>query len=288
MTTPLLIFNAMPPTAQAVVAAAVVTVFGAVLSAFLSLLGVSLTNRAAERRFRMQVEADVVMNRTDREMNLRKEIYLSVAEAIHTAIVTINRFTDLDIPAKDLMHMFDDKHYGPSKAHLVGSSEMVASLLRFSQHFTASCLELSIKRKPLIALKAQIEAQKRIELESQNDISRSIEEMKAINKSASPDPQRWEALESMYRFAQGRSLECVNSLATLESSLQSESLQFGLLCARLAQELEHDAIPIVKAAREELQLPFNATAYEESFKGSAEAQVKLLEATFANVANKDG
>ena len=72
--------------------------WGVVVGAFFSLGGVALTNRATDRRQRKQLAHDREVKDRDRELSLRKDVYLAAAEAISAGFMSVSRFPNLDVP----------------------------------------------------------------------------------------------------------------------------------------------------------------------------------------------
>jgi len=85
------------------------TFWGVVIGAFFSLGGVVLTNRAHDRRLRVQLEHDREVKNRDREMSLRKDVYLAAAEAVSAGLIAVGRFADLEVPHEKLTEGYLDR-----------------------------------------------------------------------------------------------------------------------------------------------------------------------------------
>ena len=83
--------------------------WGVVVGSFLSLGGVVVSNRANDRRLCQQLAHDRELKNRERELSLRKDIYLSAAEAIATGINSLGSFANLDISNDKLTAAYIEK-----------------------------------------------------------------------------------------------------------------------------------------------------------------------------------
>jgi hypothetical protein len=86
--------------------------WGVVVGSFFSIGCVALTNRASDRRLRAQFEHEWKLKTKDREMALRKKVYLAAAEAIAAGVCA--RIT---APVKRIPHDFRKVSARDSRAH---------------------------------------------------------------------------------------------------------------------------------------------------------------------------
>ena len=73
------------------------TFWGVIIGSIISLGGVYLTNRASDKRLTKQFTHEREQKTKDREMELRKEIFLAAADAISVGLNSVARFSNLDI-----------------------------------------------------------------------------------------------------------------------------------------------------------------------------------------------
>lgn len=102
--------------------------WGVVIGSFFSLGGIMIANRANDRRLREQLRHDREMRNRDRELSLRKDVYLSVAEAVLAGIAVIGRIADLEIPNNKVMEAYADKSPAIAKAHVIANERTVEAL----------------------------------------------------------------------------------------------------------------------------------------------------------------
>lgn len=73
-------FAKLPHTSQAAIIASVVTLFGVFIASFTTLLGVRITHRGNEKRFREQLEYDRQQKRIERHAEIIAELYSKLVE----------------------------------------------------------------------------------------------------------------------------------------------------------------------------------------------------------------
>ncbi len=83
--------------------------WGVVVGSFFSIAGVAITNRASDRRLRAQLEHERESKTKDREMALRKEVFLSAAEAVSAGMNSIGQFTNFDISNDQVTQPYVEK-----------------------------------------------------------------------------------------------------------------------------------------------------------------------------------
>jgi hypothetical protein len=132
------------------------TFWGIVIGSFFTLGGVVLTNRANDRRLREQLRHDRELRNRDRELSLRKDVYMSAAEAIWAGLSAVGRFGDLDIPNNKLTEAYMEKSPAIAKVHVIANEQTVRAQTNLASELNATYMRLFAKRVPLIAQKVQI------------------------------------------------------------------------------------------------------------------------------------
>jgi hypothetical protein len=105
------------------------TFWGVLAGSLFSLGGVILANRNSARNQGRQLEADRRNKATDREMALRKEIYLAAAEAIAVGFATIGRFSDLQREGDALIGQYIEKSPAIARTYIAGDIETLTAIL---------------------------------------------------------------------------------------------------------------------------------------------------------------
>jgi len=227
------LFARLPDTLKAVIIASVVTFVGTSVAALVALIGVLVTNRGHEKRFRRQLEHDQEQKRLEREMSLRKEVYLDAAEAIMSSLAALGRLADVAVPQDELAKQFSEMTGALAKVHIIGSSATLSAVSIFSTELTSAVLDLSLARYPLL--------QKQAQLKIMEDQTQSSAEQSKIR-----------------------------------SEFENEWLAYVQRCYETSTRLSQFLVPAMRSVREELDLPFDAEAYERLVEASLHRQNQAM------------
>jgi hypothetical protein len=183
------------------------TFWGVVIGSFFSLGGIVMANRANDRRLREQLKHDREMRNRDRELSLRKDVYLSAAEAVSAGITAIGRFADLEIPNNKLTEAYIDKSPAIAKVHVIANERTAEALTNLLGELNAAYLRLFAKRYPLVAQKNQISLLQQLMNSFSQERDRMLELMKQFNLDGVTDQRRWEVIDGSFKFEQSRITE---------------------------------------------------------------------------------
>ena len=148
-------------------------VWAALLASLLTLSGVLLANRDSRMRQTPELKHDASQRNREREMALRRDVYLRAAEAISRVQNMLMRLTDLSVSEQDFSASFCRDSSAMAQVQLVGANNTVQAISAFGPELSAAFLELSFrpcthKRVSQIPHYV-IQASKRWELESHSE-----------------------------------------------------------------------------------------------------------------------
>lgn len=239
------------------------TFWGVVIGSFFTLGGVVLTNRANSRRLREQLRHDRESRNRDRELLLRKDVYMSAAEAIWAGLNVVGRFGDLDIPDNKITGAYMEKSPAIAKVHVIANEQIVRAQTHLVSELTATYMRLFAKRVPLIAQKEQISNLKQQIDSFTRDQTQMLELMKQFNLDGRTDQQQWSVIERNFNFAHENIAEISKQRAALVSDLYVKQLRYLEELVGEINRLNRLVVPIVVAVRTELDIPINEAAYME-------------------------
>lgn len=229
--------------------------WGVLVGSFFSLGGVVLANRANDRRLREQLKHDRDIRNRDRELSLRKDVYLSAAEAVSAGITAIGRFADLEIPNNKLTEAYIDKSPAIAKVHVIANERTAEALTNLLGELNGAYLHLFAKRYPLLVQRNQISLlQQQINNFSQ-ERDRMLELMKQFNLDGATDQRRWEVIDENFKFEQKRIAETSKRLADLYADLSVKQLQFMKECIEETNRLGRLTVPLIASGRANLRCP---------------------------------
>lgn len=259
------------------------TFWGVVIGSFFSLGGIVIANRANDRRLREQFKHDREMRNRDRELSLRKDVYLSAAEAVSAGITAIGRFADLEIPNNKLTEAYIDKSPAIAKVHVIANKETAEALTNLVGELNAAYLRLFAKRYPLVAQRNQVSFLQQQMNSFSQERDRMLELMKQFNLDGARDQRRWEVIDRNFKFEQNRITETSKQQAMLFADLSVKQLQFMKECIDETNKLSRLTVPVIASARAELEMPIDKQAYAEVIEQSIKKQEVNIEAFVENI-----
>lgn len=237
--------------------------WGVIVGSFFSIGGVALTNRAIDRRLQAQFEHERLRKKKDREMELRKEVYLAAAEAISAGLNAVGRFANLDLPNDQVTNDYTERSPAIAKVHVIAKTETVEALVRFTNALGVLFLKQFSRRIELMIEKNSITILDNQIVDFGKERDRFLEMIKQHNIEGVVDGRRWNVLQENFEFEQKRIRDGTASRAKLLEALQPKQFAFARECVSNAAELGQLLIPILVAIRAELELEFDEEAYRQ-------------------------
>lgn len=235
--------------------------WGIVVGSFFSLGGVILTNRANDRRLRAQFTHDRELRIKDRELALRKEVYLAAAEAISAGFASVGKFADLNIPDNKVTEGYLDKAPAIAKVQIIANEETAKAVASVSTELSAVYLQLFAKRVPLNIQKGRLAQLDEQVASFGKERDRMIELMKQYNLEGAADQRRWNTIEGNFNFEQKRIAETLAQRGGVALALQAGQLEIAKECVDEITRLNQLVVPAIVAVRSELDIPIDEASY---------------------------
>ena len=235
--------------------------WGVVAGSFLTLLGVIGTNRAHDRRLAAQLAHDRDLHRQERELALRKDIYLAATEALQAGLTAISRFGDLSVDHDELLRDYTTRAHAIAKVHVVANTSTAKAFADITGAMAAATLRLMLARAPIVSAKAEIDYRAtRIDQHSK-ERDRWLEAIKQFNVEGLTDERRWQALQANFDYEQQQVKTGLQTQASEREALQTAHFQLvNSSLAEYRQAMKFVA-PLVVAVRSELGIQTDAAAY---------------------------
>lgn len=253
----------------------ITTVVSIVIGGILTLAGVHLTNRASAARLREQFDYERKKTKQEREMTLRKEIYLAAAEAVLAGLMALNRFPNLEISDEKVTEEYIVRSPALSKIHIIGKINTIKALSDFTSDLGATFLKLYAQRSILLGERQKVNI-------ARNEIIFCAQEtnthIRAIDHALA-DAALLERLTRRIDDFDKRKKMAERMLLHLESNLSSQTFAFVEVCAEESARLSQLLVPLVVFARRELDLELEEGAYaklNENAVATTRAAIKLF------------
>lgn len=256
--------------------------WGVLAGSFFTLLGIWFTNRAQAQRLERQLDHERLLKSQERELALKRDVYLSAAEAVSAGLALVGRLPDL-VPSQDkLFEDWNARLPAIARANLVASDETLEALTLFYASLSSKVLSLLGVRFRLV-MKA---AQAQFVMDEVNRLTSENGNLVALLQQLGSDPAdtaRREVLRGNFDAGQVRVRTLLTEHAGLANELLEDKLRFSRVCNQAGAELAELVIPLLASARAELELPFDAEAYARIVKNGQTSSAQDLETLFGEL-----
>jgi hypothetical protein len=264
------------------------TIWGFIIGSLLTVLGIVLTNAANTKRLRLQHEHEWKLESKERNLNLRRDVYLAAMEAFATSVATIGRFGNLNIPSDELELILTDKSPAFSRVSIVGQEATIQAVATFSRELTGTFLRLSAKREKLSWLMQRLAGveQKIAQVLREQEHTRA--QLDACSIAEPRDESAEHALGKTLALQQQR-LEAWRA-EEMELTTQTFPGQMSLVRDSIVESaaLERLLVPLISLIRAELELPFDTEVYARIIEEGHQQVIDYLDAYIEDFAPEFG
>jgi hypothetical protein len=230
--------------------------YGVLIGSLLTIIGVVLTNISNTKRLRLQHEHERQLRNKERDLDMRREIYMDAMEAISAGITAISRYSDLNETPEALMQSYTKLSANVSKVTIVGQNSTIEALANFQLELNGAFLRLMSKRDKFDADLRKNETIEKAIKSSQDKIN-FLSDQKTKAKLSSLSQEQLEPIQAEYEMVkkeltdlQSQEEEIGNKLMQTISSLVKTSMSE-------VSSLNNLLVPLISLMRTELELPFN-------------------------------
>ena len=237
------------------------TFWATLIGALFVLVGVIVTNRANDRRLEKQLAHDRDAHNRERQMSLRRDVYLAAAEAISAGLYTTGQYINLEIPYEKITEAYQAKAPSIAKVQVIAKEETIEALVAFSNELTATFLRLAAHRMPLMQQKQRADFLQTQVNKALGEQTAILEEMKHYNREGISDQQKWELLNRSFGSVNRHLDQLIQEQRAQGLTFYSSYTKFVEKWAEALAVLSQLLVPVVLAARKELELPIDETEY---------------------------
>ncbi|MFZ1802506.1 MAG: hypothetical protein WAU05_01170, partial [Nitrospira sp.] len=191
-------------TVLSVVGKAIADYAGVILGGLTALGGVMLTNRAHAQRLKEQFAHEREVKNREREMSLRKEVYLDAIEAVTARFIAIGHFSNLEIKDDKILEEYRRKALSLGKIIIIAKVETVGAISNLAGELEATFLRLTAKRLPLLFQSQEIVVRRALVDGFLKEQTRMLELIKQHNTDGPRDQQKWKVLQDQFDFESRR------------------------------------------------------------------------------------
>lgn len=252
--------------------------YGVIIGAILTIIGVVLTNASNSKRLRLQHEHERELENKARDLNLRRDVYMDAMEAISAGLVAVSRFSELNVTSDELMHSYTDLSPKIGKVTIVGRNETIKAMATFNMELTGAFLRLSAKRENFHSLYQQAISVEQEMKQTKIKLNKISEILKQTHTSEQKTQNN--DIDKQYEKAKIDLAEIKSTHDALWEQIMPIQMQLVKECSNEVARLDQLLVPLIGKMRSELELPFNETFYSEILKSGHKKQQQYLEDFF--------
>ncbi len=239
------------------------TVKGAVLGAFVAMVGIFINGVVSGWNTHRQLANDREQRAKERSLTLRRDIYLGVAQHMQDCLQTMLYLGDISLTHAQAFAKQRDSAHFVAKIHLMAHPAMVAAVIEATNALTAAIVAIRLERETVLRQRQEID---RLLARIQEHRRVAADVLNAIRARGIDGPIEKEKLDWMGKLHQ-RELAEANSVAkehdALLVPLDEARAKLSILVAARQRECYPALIAVAGAARAELGEDINMTAYQQ-------------------------
>jgi len=251
------------------------SISSAIIASGITFSGVLFTNWNSRKQLEATLEHETTQKDREREMSLRKDVYLKSAEAIYKGQVQLMNMCNLEIPIQELSDRLTIDSAIISKVQIVATNKTVQAITHFTTKLSASYLELCFNRHPLDQRKDQIEVLQNLINNSLKKNDKNILLMEQFYLKGDTDKKKWKVINDHFEFENNQRIKYESEQKTLQNEQSKEHLGFIRLCYQHHANLNQLIPPAIFAVRKELEFPIDKDAYMKLFNEAVNESQKM-------------
>ena len=220
-----------------------------------------MQNRSESERNTQRLRHDAFVRDREREMALRRDVYLKSAEALAHAQEYLTAFAREELAAAQHEALIKGIGGDLNKVHIVGSLPTVEAIVEANEFFVHSVADLSLERLPVRHLKEEIKAEGMSLQAAGGRRDEALMRMREMDRAQATESAFWGIQDQILGEAQNAIESGIERVRILKDEL---SLREANLLRKGANASIAFGALVVRAnlvIRRELELPLDAEAY---------------------------
>lgn len=179
-------------------------IWSGVIASLLTLGGVLLANRSSTARLKIQLEHESQEKAKQRRAELRKEVYLVVAEEAVRANAYLASLPDADLSKPDAVTPLQNFFAAAAKLQMVADTKTALHTSQLVGTYGQLLFKVLQLTRPIQDARFAARLAKQHYDESQTEIKRILAAMTALNESGKPDQEQFAGLGKSFEFQRGQ------------------------------------------------------------------------------------
>ena len=258
------------------------SVFGNIVSgvvgSVITLGGVLLSNWHSRRLKRDELGHDSTQRDREREMALRREVFLPAVEAALSMQASIGSLVNLEIPTAVASEKYQTGHATFVKVAAIGTQETVIACQALSSALGMGFWELSVRRGGLQNFQNQLADLDRNTALHEGLRDSWIKVQQELVAKGERDTEVWQAARGHFTHHMNEIGKAMTERSRIVSERQSAHAEMARIMLRHLEALGPLFPPALFAMRREMQLPLDEAAFLERYRKLRDDQLAVVRA----------
>ncbi|NTV93330.1 MAG: hypothetical protein HGA72_08740 [Chlorobiaceae bacterium] len=251
------------------------TIIAAISASIVTFIGVLYTVRKSYAHLRFQLEHDAKERERERQMSLRRHVYLPAIGVFSSNLSSIVNMANLELLNEQLFKINEDTP-AIAQIQIVGSDTVVLATNHYSLVLTEALMTLIGERVKLLDLKHSFELAIEYENKSLANQREYIDMMTNYKLQGSADQSLLNRIEVQIKFYGEQTQKYGNEREKAFSILNKQHIAFLGICLDHLIKVSELIPPIVIAIREELELPLDRETFLYDHRKSMERMKNII------------
>lgn len=231
----------------------------------------------------VQMRHDAKQRNKEREMSLRRDVYLPAAEQLAAAINYLAKLPNVDFDEQGKMEPIQGFIAAATKINVIGSDETIAASNVLVGKLNSLIVQLMSKKIPLIKLKYEIKTLEKIAEDCQARRQAALTDMKSLNFKKETDQGLWQLVQSQFASAQEDAVKYQDELAKKRDMWMKLTCNLLVECVENTGQIQNFVTPVLVAIRKELKLPLDQERYRKIIEQIGQEGKKTFDKFIADI-----
>jgi hypothetical protein len=229
----------------------------------ITLFGVWLQSRSEASRLKRQLKHDAEQREKERQMDLRREVFLGAAETLGKQSEYLNLFSKVDFDFWKDQEVLRGCIGAANKVHLIAGSETIEAYVRASQSWAKAILQLSKSRLKIEEVKTELKMEEDLIAMLSTHRDETLSSIKAQGTSGIQSQELHELHQKRFQDLQRQIEDSFGKKGKLHSKLARLLMQISVEGVAAHVEFSEKLVAVNLAARREVDLRIDENRYRE-------------------------
>lgn len=239
------------------------------LAASIALIGVRATIRDQGKRLSLQFQHDRSLKDREREMQMRKEIFLSAAEAFFAGFKTLYRYAQPSITEQEITEDYTLKSSAFARLYVVATPGTSSAVTLVASKIAVAQWTLSTSRHQMMVSKTNVEVYDSLRERAEKERDHVFELAKEDDVAGSSDTERRARLSHSFKNYTNQINDLIKERMRFQYDVEVRRIALIREARALELEMVEAMLDTLSSLRTELELPVNKEEMRSTFEKSA-------------------